>query len=194
MWDHVQQRLLSNRPTDAVPWHDGFGWMFFSWIAVDCCWGQVWTAFGTMNGSEGYNIGIHTCYKKDIAHDGSINSHLGSINMKSTWSMNVWQISGPKVLGINKVMLVESNEIFSFNLDWRLGSNLQSTDCIKSSVLLTRPGEVSNFTVDLETDEEGMVWKKISPCCIHYIHSKVLGVVLSWQVNLTPPPKVPPQK
>ena len=89
---------------------------------------------------------------------------------------------------------MESNEIFSFNLDWRLGSNLQSTDCIKSSVLLTRPGEVSNFTVDLETDEEGMVWKKISPCCIHYIRSKVLGVVLSWQVNLTPPPQSTPPR
>lgn len=129
-------------------------WMdvFFSWIVVGylAVFSQVWTAWNQMNWGSVPAIHIGTCCM-DM-------SMMGVLTVSHTWGQyqhgmdlepwgicdNFWPLKYLKSL--KNVMLVESNEIFSNWMHSLLGSDLQSTDCIKSSVLLTLlPGEVSNF-------------------------------------------------
>ena len=130
-------------------------WMdvFFSWIVVGylAVFSPVWTAWNQMNLRSVPAIHIGTC----CMDTGSM---MGVSTVSHTWGQyqhgmdlepwgicdNFWPLKYLKSL--KNVMLVESNEIFSNSMHSLLGSDLQSTDCIKSSVLLTLlPGEVSNF-------------------------------------------------
>lgn len=186
---HIQECMKSSpgRPTDmATPesqqlWHDGFGWMFF----FRGLWSVTWQ-FSAQFEQHGNQMNWRSVPAMDI---GTCCMDMGPMTGVSTvshtwgryqhgmdlepWGIcdNFWPLKYLKSL--KNVMLVESNEIFSNWMHSLLGSDLQSTDCIKSSVLLTLlPGEVSNFR-SWNRSRDGFEKKERSP---GFIRRKVLLV------------------